>query len=77
MAEQIGRLVLTRTIGETLVLADGLVTITLAAISGKRCKLLIECPRSIGVHRGEVHEAIQAKGASNDTVSVHPNDPQV
>lgn len=46
-------LVLTRTVGEELVI-DGRIRIRVADIKGGRIKLAIEAPREVGVRRGEV-----------------------
>jgi carbon storage regulator len=46
-------LVLTRTIGEELVI-DGRIRVRVADIKGGRIKLAIEAPREVGVRRQEV-----------------------
>lgn len=46
-------LVLTRTVGEELVI-DGRIRIRVADIKGGRIKLAIEAPREVGVRRQEV-----------------------
>lgn len=46
-------LVLTRTVGEELVI-DGRIRVRVAEIKGGRIKLAIEAPREVGVRRHEV-----------------------
>ena len=46
-------LVLTRTVGEELVI-DGRIRVRVAEIKGGRIKLAIEAPREVGVRRQEV-----------------------
>lgn len=51
-------LVLTRKAEEAIVIGDN-VTVTVLEIDGARVKIGIEAPRSIGVLRREIYEAIQ------------------
>ncbi|MDQ3329782.1 MAG: carbon storage regulator [Planctomycetota bacterium] len=46
-------LVLTRTVGEELII-DGNIRVRVAEIKGGRIKLAIEAPRQVGVRRSEV-----------------------
>ena len=74
-------LVLSRRIGEQIVLPDQGVTVTLISVSGRRARLGITGPRQTAVHRGEVWNRIQshetpAAGSHDDhateAVSSHP-----
>lgn len=51
-------LILTRRIGETLVINDN-VKITVLAQKGNQVRLGIDAPKDITVHREEIHQRIQ------------------
>lgn len=55
-------LVLTRTVGEELVI-DGRIRVRVADIKGGRIKLAIEAPREVGVRRQEVALPAEAEPA--------------
>lgn len=52
-------LCLTRRIGESVIIADGKIKVTVVEIDGGKIKLGIEAHQSIPVHRGEVWERIK------------------
>lgn len=51
-------LILTRRIGETLMVGDD-VTITLLGIKGNQARIGVNAPKEIAVHREEIYERIQ------------------
>lgn len=51
-------LVLSRKVGETIVINDN-ITIVISAASDNKVRVGIEAPRDIPVHRGEVYAAIK------------------
>ena len=51
-------LVLTRQVGETIVISDD-ITVTVLGVRNGGVRLGVEAPRSIPVHRGEVFEKIK------------------
>lgn len=53
-------LVLTRQVDEQVLIGEN-ITITVVSVSGSQVRLGIEAPRSIPVHRREVHEAVAAQ----------------
>lgn len=53
-------LVLTRKVGESIMIGDG-IEVKVISIDGDQVKLGIEAPRHIKVHRQEVFEAIQSE----------------
>lgn len=53
-------LVLTRKIGETIVIGDNIV-IKVVNIQGDNIRLAIEAPKEIKIYRGEIYDAIVAE----------------
>ena len=53
-------LVLTRKLGETIVIGDNIV-IKVVDIHGKQIRLGIEAPTEISIFRGEIYERIKAE----------------
>ena len=51
-------LVLSRKLGETIVI-DGDVTVTVLEVSGGRVRLGFNGPPSVPIHRGEIHRQIE------------------
>ena len=56
-------LILTRRIGESLIIGDHQITITTLNIKGNQIRLGIDAPREIPVHREEVYQRIQNEEA--------------
>ena len=55
-------LILTRKIGEALVIGDnGEIAVTILDINRKQIKIGINAPREVAVHREEVYQRIQQK----------------
>jgi carbon storage regulator len=54
-------LILTRRVGETLVIGDQ-VTITVLGVKGNQVRVGINAPKDIPVHREEIYQRIQRDG---------------
>lgn len=60
-------LVLTRSVGERLIIGDGEITLTILDVRGNQVRLGIDAPKDISVHREEIYLRIQAETAAAAT----------
>ena len=58
-------LILTRRVGETLMIGDE-VTVTVLGVKGNQVRMGINAPRSVAVHREEIFERIKHEGPEGD-----------
>lgn len=58
-------LILTRRVGETLMVGDE-VTITVLGVKGNQVRLGVNAPKHVAVHREEIYERIRKEGDTPD-----------
>lgn len=69
-------LILTRRIGETLMIGDD-VTATILGVQGNQIRIGINAPKHIAVHREEIYAKIQRELVSEVLAQEHPVDQKI
>jgi carbon storage regulator len=74
-------LILTRRVGETLVIGDN-VTVTVLGVKGNQVRLGVNAPKEVSVHREEIYERIRREKESGiesvpDTEASGGEEPEV
>lgn len=54
-------LVLTRSVGERLIINNGEIKLSILEVKGNQVRLGIDAPRNVSVHREEIFERINAE----------------
>ena len=54
-------LVLTRTIGEKLIVNNGEIKVSILEVKGNQVRIGIDAPKSVSVHREEIYNKINKK----------------
>ena len=69
-------LILTRRVGETVVIGDE-VEVTVLGVKGNQVRLGVNAPRDVSVHRQEIYERIRKeKGAENGAAETDERPPK-
>jgi carbon storage regulator len=58
-------LILTRRVGETLMIGDS-VSVTVLGVKGNQVRIGINAPKDVAVHREEIYQRIQRGGEGRD-----------
>ena len=58
-------LILTRRIGESVVIGDD-IKLTVLGVKGSQVRLGIDAPKSVSVHREEIYQRIQGEDSSSE-----------
>ena len=66
-------LILTRRVGETLVIGDE-VRVTVLGARGNQVRIGVNAPKDVAVHREEIYQRIQSEKDSSQAVSEPEND---
>mgnify|MGYP001191320614 CR=1 FL=1 len=61
-------LILTRRVGETLVIGDDII-ITVCSVRNSQARIGIQAPQHVTVHRKEVYERIQKEGSADEAAN--------
>jgi carbon storage regulator len=59
-------LVLSRNIGESVIIDNGQVKVTVLLISGQQVRLGVTAPRELSVHREEIYKRIKSSATDSE-----------
>jgi len=64
-------LILTRRVGETLMIGDS-VSVTVLGVKGNQVRIGINAPKDLAVHREEIYQRIKREGSAEGAASSAP-----
>jgi len=62
-------LILTRRVGETLMIGDE-VTVTVLGVKGNQVRIGVNAPKDVSVHREEIYERIKREDQTDDVIGL-------
>lgn len=65
-------LILTRRVGETLMIGDD-VSVTVLGVKGNQVRIGVNAPKDVAVHREEIYERIQRELGKEPAAAVNDN----